>query len=94
MREVAVMSLSGDSGRITVTLPIWIVGELRREAVSETQHHQSDREDMFVKHNGTAGNVYQAHHHGKWNPRSSAYGRFWIDVPSGERKRRTVSLGL
>ena len=38
---VAVMSLSGDSGRITVTLPIWIVGELRREAVSETQHHQS-----------------------------------------------------
>jgi len=38
--------------------------------------------------------VYQAHQHGKWNPQSSAYGRFWIDVPSGERKRRTVSLGL
>jgi len=55
MREVAVMSLSSDSGRITVTLPIWIVGELRREAVSKTQHHRSDREDMFVKRNGTAG---------------------------------------
>jgi integrase len=38
--------------------------------------------------------VYQAHQQGKWNPRSSAYGRFWIDVPSGERKRRTVTLGL
>jgi integrase len=38
--------------------------------------------------------VYQAHQHGKWNPRSSAYGRFWIDVADGERKRRTVSLGL
>jgi integrase len=31
---------------------------------------------------------------GKWNPRSLAYGRSWVDVPSGERKRRTVSLGL
>src|SRR3984893_3863626 len=43
---------------------------------------------------GQQDNVYQAHQQGKWNPRSSAYGRFWIDVPSGERKRRTVSLGL
>ena len=43
---------------------------------------------------GQQGNVYQAHQQGKWNPRSSAYGRFWVDVPSGERKRRTVSLGL
>ncbi len=43
---------------------------------------------------GQQGNVYQAHQHDKWNPRSSAYGRFWINVPSGERKRRTVSLGL
>ena len=38
--------------------------------------------------------MYQAHHLGEWNPRSSAYGRFWIDIPDGERKRRTVSLGL
>src|SRR2546430_10461072 len=36
---------------------------------------------------GQQGNVYQAHQRGKWNPRSSAYGRFWVDVPSGERKR-------
>jgi integrase len=43
---------------------------------------------------GQQGNVYQAHQQGKWNPQSSAYGRFWVDVPSGERKRRTVSLGL
>ena len=38
--------------------------------------------------------MYQAHQHGKWNPRSSAYGRFWIDVSGGERKRRTIALGL
>ena len=38
--------------------------------------------------------MYQAHQQGKWNPRSSAYGRFWIDIPDGERERRTVSLGL
>src|SRR6266480_7816678 len=95
MREVAVKSLSGDSGRITVTLPIWIVGELRREAVSETQHHQVKIErTCLLNTTGQQGNVYQARQHGKWSPRSSAYGRFWIDVPSGERKRRTVSLGL
>jgi len=38
--------------------------------------------------------VYQAHQRGKWNPRSSAYGRFWIEVRGGERKRRTIALGL
>ena len=38
--------------------------------------------------------MYQAHQHGKWNPRSSAYGRFWIDIRGGERKRRTIALGL
>ena len=38
--------------------------------------------------------MYQAHQHGKWNPRSSACGRFWIGVPDGERARKTVSLGL
>jgi hypothetical protein len=48
----------------------------------------------LLNRTGQQGNVYQAHQLGKWNPRSSAYGRFWIDVPSGERKRSTVSLGL
>src|SRR5258706_12598079 len=43
---------------------------------------------------GQQGNVYQAHQQGKWNPQPSAYGRFWVDVPSGETKRRTASLGL
>jgi len=37
--------------------------------------------------------VYQPHHLDKWNPRTPAYGRFWMDVQGGERKRRTVSLG-
>ena len=42
---------------------------------------------------GQRGNVYQPHHLDKWNPRTPAYGRFWMDVQGGERKRRTVSLG-
>ncbi len=48
----------------------------------------------MLNRTGQQGNVYQAHQQGKWNPRSAAYGRFWIDVAGGERKRRTVSLGL
>jgi hypothetical protein len=46
-----------------------------------------ERTSLF-KRRGQQGNVYQAHQHGKWNPRSSAYGRFWIDIPDGERERR------
>ena len=42
---------------------------------------------------GQRGNVYQPHHLDKWNPRTPAYGRFWMDVQGGERKHRTVSLG-
>ena len=37
--------------------------------------------------------MYQPHFLEKWNPQSPAYGRFWIDVQSGERRRKTVSLG-
>ena len=48
----------------------------------------------MLNRTGQQGNVYQAHQQGKWNPRSSAYGRFWIDALGGERRRRTVSLGL
>lgn len=28
-----------------------------------------------------------------WNPTASTYGRFWIDVPGGVRRQKTVSLG-
>src|SRR6266705_4953142 len=103
MREVAVMSLSGDSGRITGNASHMDCG---RVAVKPTRTcrvaklclrlnttDQIERTCLLII-TGQQGNVYQAHQHGKWNPRSSAYGRFWIDVPSGERKRRTVSLGL
>ena len=103
MREVAVMSLSADSGPSTGnTSPIWIVEELRLSTRTRRVAKLCLRpippikiERTFVlNRTGQQGNVYQAHQQGKWNPQSSAYGRFWIDVPSGERKRRTVSLGL
>ena len=49
-------------------------------------HHLSQR-------TGQQGNVYQHRDPGKWNPQAPAYGRFWIDAPGGDRKRRTISLG-
>jgi integrase len=29
-----------------------------------------------------------------WNPQSPAYGRFWVDVPGEDRRRKSVSLGV
>jgi integrase len=49
-------------------------------------HHLSQR-------TGQQGNVYQHRDPAKWNPQAPAYGRFWIDAPGGDRKRRTISLG-
>jgi integrase len=37
--------------------------------------------------------VFQHSHPKKWEPAAPAYGRFWIDVGQG-RKRRTVPLGV
>jgi hypothetical protein len=56
------------------------------------QRIKTERASLLSR-KGQQGNVYQAHQRGKWDPRSPAYGRFWIDVPGGERQRRTVSLG-
>lgn len=28
-----------------------------------------------------------------WNPQAPTYGRFWIDVPGGERRQKTIALG-
>jgi integrase len=41
---------------------------------------------------GQTGNVFQ--HSKEWNPAAPAYGRYWIDIPGAERKRRTVTLGV
>jgi hypothetical protein len=43
---------------------------------------------------GQRGNVYQSAHPGQWNPQAPSYGRFWVDKPDNERRRRTVSLGV
>jgi hypothetical protein len=47
----------------------------------------------LLNRKGQRGNVYQPHHLEKWNPQAPAYGRLWIDVQSGERRRKTASLG-
>ena len=41
---------------------------------------------------GQTGNVFQ--HCKPWNPAAPAYGRYWIDIPGGGRKRRIVALGI
>jgi len=28
-----------------------------------------------------------------WNPQAHTYGKFWVDVPGGDRKQKTVALG-
>ena len=33
-------------------------------------------------------------HSKEWKPAAPAYGRYWIDIPGAERKRRTVALGV
>lgn len=44
---------------------------------------------------GQTGNVFQHGFTKTWDPKVPAYGRYWIDVPGcEERKRRTVKLGI
>jgi integrase len=44
---------------------------------------------------GQDGNVFQRGFASVWNPKAPAYGRYWIDVPGcEERKRRVVALGV
>jgi hypothetical protein len=96
------MSLSGYSRRITGNVSHMDCG---RVAVKPTRTRRVAKLCLRLKTTkiertcllnttGQQGNVYQAHQRGKWNPRSSAYGRFWIDVRGRERKRRTIALGL
>ena len=47
----------------------------------------------LLNRKGQRGNVYQPHFPEEWNPQVPAYGRFWIDVQSGGRRRKTVALG-
>ena len=48
---------------------------------------------VLLNRDGHQGNVYQRRNLGTWNPQLPAYGRFWMEVPGGERKRKTIPLG-
>jgi hypothetical protein len=98
MREAAVCRFQAVPGDQAEPFRYWVVADANLAASrccvrDPTPPIKIERTSLF-KRRGQQGNVYQAHQHGKWNPRSSAYGRFWIDIPDGERERRTVSLGL
>jgi len=43
---------------------------------------------------GQKGNVFQRGFAKEWNPAVTAFGRYWIDIPGGGRRRRTVALGV
>jgi len=59
---------------------------------SEAKTIRRKRGPSLSRRIGQKGSVFQ---HGKpWNPEATAYGRFWIDLPGGERQRKTVSLGV
>src|ERR1700681_251363 len=66
---------------------------LQSMSEASTSKIKTERASLLNR-KGQQGNVCQAHQRGRWDPRSPAYGRFWIDIPDGERERRTVSLGL
>ena len=64
--------------------------------VSKYRCHRNDDKaetrTVLVPPNRSAGKrVFQ--HHKPWSPTAPAYGRYWIDVPGADRKRRTVPLG-
>jgi hypothetical protein len=50
------------------------------------------RGPALSRRTGQTGSVFQ--HSKPWNPTAPAYGRYWIDVPGCDRKRRTVTLGV
>lgn len=53
------------------------------------------REKSLSRRIGQNGNVFQRSFTKLWNPAGQAYGRYWIDIPGCEdRKRRTVVLGF
>lgn len=50
------------------------------------------RGPSLSRRTGQTGNVFQ--HCKPWNPTAPTYGRYWLDIPGAERKRRTVALGV
>jgi len=59
--------------------------------ITATEPTRRKRGPSLSRRVGQTGNVFQ--HCKPWNPAQPAYGRFWIDMPEG-RKRRTVTLGM
>jgi len=49
------------------------------------------RGPSLSRRRGQAGAVFQRVK--PWNSQAPTYGRFWVDVPGGDRKQKTVSLG-
>jgi integrase len=43
------------------------------------------------RRSGQAGSVFQRSK--PWNPTGPTYGKFWVDVPGGVRRQKTVALG-
>ena len=64
----------------------------RVSIAAATETVRRKRGPSLSRRTGQRGNVFQ--HCKPWNPEAPAYGRFWVDVPGEERRRKTISLGV
>jgi integrase len=76
-------------------LPAASIKELQSPAVAATLLDATAirrRGPALSRRIGQKGSVFQ--HSQKWDPAGKTYGRFWVDVPSRRRQRRTIALGV
>jgi integrase len=60
-----------------------------------TQAIRRKRGPSLSRRIGQRGNVFQKGlSKAAWNPEIPAYGRFWIDAPGQDRKRKVIALGV
>jgi len=68
-------------------------GQFAESICSATATIRRKRGPSLSRRIGQTGNVFQ--HCKSWNPTAPTYGRYWIDVPGcNERKRQTITLGI
>ena len=61
-------------------------------AATAIQHRK--RGPCLKRRSGQCGGVFQRGFQKVWNPKVTAFGRFYVDLPGENRTRRVVSLGI
>ncbi len=81
--------IDGQTGRV---LPREAASGSGRVSIAFATTTRRKRGASLSRRIGQRGSVFQ--HCKPWNSTAPAYGRFWLDVPGEERRRKTVSLGV